>query len=561
MSSYFKIPRFQRPYSWDKENIEDFWQDTIVDGGTDYFIGSMVLYDIGNETFGIVDGQQRLTTITILLAAVRDALAALHADDEDNDDDEGDLAAGLHQLIERSNINNKKEHVLQAEGSYPYLQLGVQKFPPKLDQEPDRDEEEAIKAAATYFREKVGGVVSSVRDDPSLSKAKKRAQTEKALLKIRDKILQLKLIFITVDDEDDAYTIFETLNTRGKDLTVGDLVKNHLLSNLKKENENVDLARDEWNKILERFEESQVDISVNGFILHAWLSRYDYVSEKKLFKDIKKKIKRNNAQEYLDILSLESRIYREILEPSSRKWGIEELAMRDSLEALSIFRVRQSLPMVLSVMRERNAKTLSAKQVRRVLRAIEVFHFAVTAVTSQPSSGGISSMYALHGRELLAAKTPQDKVKSINELLAKLEQRLPRFAEFEATFSDIGFSEERTQQKALVQYILRGLYRYAKPGQPVDFPRLTIEHLAAQATKILDVAHVAMIGNLLYVDDDLNGKLDDKDFGAKKKLLKAQDAVWVDPWILSRSTWTESEIEKRTGRMAKTAYEDVWVMP
>ena len=558
-SSYFKIPRFQRPYSWDKENIEDFWQDTIVDSGGDYFIGSMVLYELGNETFGVVDGQQRLTTMTILLAAIRDALSALRKDDEDSEK-EDDPAAGLHQLVERPNINNKKEYVLQTEGSYPFFQLGVQKFPPKSDQEPDRDEEEAIQAASTYFREKIEGVVESVASDPSLSKARKRKETEKALLEIRDKILRLKLIFITVDDEDDAYVIFETLNTRGKDLTVADLVKNHILSNLKKENENVDVARDEWNTILERFEESQVDISVNSFILHSWLSRYDYVSEKKLFKDIKRKIKKNNVREYLDALSHESRLYREILEPSSRKWQIEELPMRDSIQALNTFRVRQPLPMVLSVMRDRDAKTLGAKQVKRALRAIEVFHFAVTAVTSQPSSGGISSMYALHARELLAAKTPQAKANCLDELITKLKQRMPKFAEFEATFLEIGFSDERTQQKALVQYILREFYKHGKPGQPVDFSRMTIEHLAGQATKSVDSDHVAMLGNLIYVDDDLNGVLGNKDFKDKKKLLKGQDAVWVDPWVLSRTQWTETDIEARARKMAKTAFNEVWTL-
>src|SRR5436309_13755282 len=106
---YFKIPRFQRPYSWERVETEDFWTDTIVESDSDYFIGSIVLFKYANNLFGIVDGQQRLTTITMLLCSLRDSLKA-----------EGfpDLAAGLHQLVERPDIDNKDQYVIQTETSY-----------------------------------------------------------------------------------------------------------------------------------------------------------------------------------------------------------------------------------------------------------------------------------------------------------------------------------------------------------------------------------------------------------------------------------------------------------
>ena len=63
--NYFVIPRFQRPYSWEEDNITDFWNDVTGDDVSDYFIGSMVVYKIHKNTLGVVDGQQRLTTIII----------------------------------------------------------------------------------------------------------------------------------------------------------------------------------------------------------------------------------------------------------------------------------------------------------------------------------------------------------------------------------------------------------------------------------------------------------------------------------------------------------------
>jgi len=97
-SGYFRIPRFQRPYSWTQENIQEFWDDVVRDNPTDYFIGAMVVFRDGNQRYGVVDGQQRLTTITILLAALRNTLS-----------EEGfvDLAEGIQGLIERKNIDNK----------------------------------------------------------------------------------------------------------------------------------------------------------------------------------------------------------------------------------------------------------------------------------------------------------------------------------------------------------------------------------------------------------------------------------------------------------------------
>jgi uncharacterized protein with ParB-like and HNH nuclease domain len=101
-SGYFRIPRFQRPYSWTTENIQEFWDDVVRDRPVDYFIGSMVTFKEGSQRYAVVDGQQRLTTITILLAVLRNRLQAVGFED---------LAKGIHGLIERRNIDNKEEFI------------------------------------------------------------------------------------------------------------------------------------------------------------------------------------------------------------------------------------------------------------------------------------------------------------------------------------------------------------------------------------------------------------------------------------------------------------------
>lgn len=397
---YYKIPRFQRPFSWEKDQIEEFWADTIADNETDYFIGSMVIYeeDKNKKVFGIVDGQQRLTTITLTLCALRNAFAA-----------EGftDQAAGVHGRIERNNIDNEPEFVLQPETSYPYFQEHIQKFGA-----PDADgkvgeEELLLKAAYDLISSNIRDAVTAVKKDPSVGKDDKKARIKEKLTQIRSRILGLKVIHITLDNEDDAYVIFETLNTRGRDLTIADLLKSHLLKLIKPKNANVDIYREKWSEIVRAIEGNNVKL--DEFLYHHWLSKYErYVPAKKLFKSIRREVRAANAKEYFDTLYDDAMIYCGIVNPTSQQWSKNEYDIRSSLVAFQIFRVKQQIPMILSVMREYKAKRLKLKHVQNILRSIENFHLIFSAVTSQRSSGGISSMYASHAIELVKAQTIVD---------------------------------------------------------------------------------------------------------------------------------------------------------
>ena len=114
---YYSIPRFQRPYSWGVQQLEDFWDDVVIESNDDYFIGAVVVFPGLGESLDIVDGQQRLTTITVALAAIRDLFGSL---------DEMDLAIGVQGFIERPDKRNTDQFVLKTQTSYPYLQTQIQ---------------------------------------------------------------------------------------------------------------------------------------------------------------------------------------------------------------------------------------------------------------------------------------------------------------------------------------------------------------------------------------------------------------------------------------------------
>lgn len=337
------------------------------------------------------------------------------------------------------------------------------------------------------------------------------------------------------------------------------MVKGHLTKMIKPRNLNVDLTKDKWNKLLRVIEESSSDLSSEGYIHHYWLSRYEYLPAKKLYKAFKKIIKSNDdAQSFLNLLSTDAITYREINETAFRKWDKQEYSIRESLDALNMFRVKQPLPMLLSIMREYKAGSLKIRQVQEILQAIENFHFIFTAITSQRSSGGIAQMYALHARDLNKAQTNEDKMKIINSLKKKLIERKPGYPEFEAQFNDLKYSETFSKQKKLIQYILGKITNLETNGYPINYNLMTIEHIAAQNARIkVSPESCAKIGNLLLIDHDLNDKLGNKDF-SDKKILLLSSKVKVDEIIKNASIWNEDEIVRRTKYLANIAYNTVW---
>ena len=158
-SDYYKIPRFQRPYSWDNENITEFWNDTIANrtrDEEDYFIGAIVVYDDKYGFKGGVDGQQRMTTIVILLSALREAFKS-----------EGfnNLSQGIQNIIERKNINNENQFVLSTESSYPFFQEKILKFSEAELDMPIGPEEKNIENAYQYFLSQISNTIKSLQEN------------------------------------------------------------------------------------------------------------------------------------------------------------------------------------------------------------------------------------------------------------------------------------------------------------------------------------------------------------------------------------------------------------
>lgn len=555
-SGYFQIPRFQRPYSWGKEEVENFWSDIIGDKTDSYFIGSMVVYQTRKPYFGIVDGQQRLTTITIVLSVIRDAFLRLG---------EENLAKGIHRFIETPNNDYVNEFVLNAETSFPYLQNHIQSFNDndsviKINCEVGA-EESNLKAAYELLADKLEQHIPFTstenpqmeffgHDDPVLK-----------LKELRDKFLSLKLVFIQLDNEDDAYLIFETLNARGRDLKTSDLVKNLILKTIKNAHSSLDSPKEAWNHLIKRFDDISDSSAIDSFLLHFWISKHAYTTDKKLFSLIKEYIIEdlNNAKILLQDLSEYASCYSKMLSPESSDWTKEQFEVKSSLIALNSFKVKQQSSFVLALLVSYFSKKISLKQLKNSLKRIEHFHFAFNAITQQRSSGSIATMYSQHSIKLTNAQN-QDEIQSVlTSLNRKLVEKQPSYSEFEVKFLDLNYLSNRTKSKNIIKYSLCKLLGNQSNGLDINHNNLTIEHLIPEVTIKSggDPLVVGNVGNLLLTDARTNGhELKDNSPVEKLSILSASGYPLKSNFILG-SEWNENNVIIRAKEISKYVYSEV----
>jgi hypothetical protein len=546
--SYFHIPRFQRPYSWPRENVQDFWDDVVGVQSDDYFLGSMVVYKDKPQRFGVVDGQQRLTTIIIFLATLRNALRS---------NGHEDLAKGVQRMIERENIDNKPEYTLATETSFPFFQEHVQKWgTPQL---PGKriSEEEALVDAYNLLTQNMTETLAAINADPSVPSQAKEDRKLKKLLSIRDAVLGLKVIVVTLDTEDDAYVIFETLNTRGKNLALADLVKNHLAKHNRTANANVDQFKIKWQNLVSLLEGSKADLDVDTFIHHFWLSRYPFLPARSVFRTLRKKVGERDASQFLDNLSNDATLYRAIHDPLPDSWTKQEGQIATSIAGLRLFKVTQHSPCLLALTRAYRADRIKYGKFQAIVAAIENFHFLFTAVTSQRSSGGIYTMYATAGRRLEEAKDAKAVQQVLGDLVQKLRVKRPSIDEFLLHFTELIYTMRMSKQRNLARYVLGRFASADHQAVVPDTQNMTIEHLAPQAAMKGQDNVCGQMGNLLLIPGQLNERLRDRPFSDKLQILQKAGVVLSDD-LKSASDWGPAEIAKRTEKMAVVAYNVHW---
>ncbi len=529
----FIIPEYQREYDWTDDNLNEFIQDINNSDERKYFIGHMVCEgDYNGTSFKVIDGQQRVTTITIMLSVIRDIFFEKNLNN---------LANGLHENYIFSKDKDYNEYViLDNKMPYPILQSYVQSKPNKKNKKLEAKksgEKKIIKAYDKFYKDW-------------------KHLDEESLKNLRDKILNLEIIFVAVDDEVDAFTIFETLNAKGKDLTPLDLIKNQIFKNYTRQS-HLDEPNDSWKKIIKNSKDKNMK-----FLNYFWASKYKKVSDRRIYKEFVKEAKNNNFDynEFVKSLLKDSKIFKKIINPNVTDWNQHgEFKVYISLNAIQIFNIQVANSLLISLIREYESKNITLKYLIKALRMIEKFHFINNAIIGGRSSG-LDTMYSKVSRDLYIASKKEKKHIIIDNFITKLQEKLPNFEQFKAKVDEkLYYLSSDTKQKKLVQYVLKKL-EYEKQNYNIELHNMSIEHIYPekfdQNWKDINIKHIKSIGNLVLLDSSINSDIGNKSFDIKKNIILDKSTLLTTKNVFEKNKiWDENTIINRKNEIVKALYE------
>lgn len=558
----YVVPRFQREYSWMKEQINELWFDVISNIKKDnnsqlinneYFIGSLVL--VGDETgkeMQIVDGQQRLTTITIFLSVLCECFVGIK---------KNQLADALFEnYIEGKDDDGRKFFKLINETPKPFFQRNIQHIQKKNDQ-PETQEERNLLSA---YKE-ITFLASKEKLCRHFDVANPSDEEYEVILKaVRDQVLRyLKIIFITVNEEDEAYTIFETLNARGMNLSFVDLIKNKLFKALNDDHPS-DEAKDNWRKIRSILTQRSGAGTIENFIRHWWVSKYAYVSNENLYKSFIGKWRKGEIDpvKFIRELKDDAHLYAMLSSPLESDFPqMEDKPIFNALNSIKLFGITQCRPFFLSLLRAKSNGTVRHRDIINAVKVIENFHFMFNAVCSLRPSGieGAYSKAARSINQLTSTKVSNGVV--IQQLCALLSNRKPDISVFTENFRDVVFTDEQSKQKKLIQYMISQFEMVRHSGKEYKPDSITLEHIKPQSDG--GEKEIGMIGNLLPLSKVLNEEagnscLDDKIPIYTKSEFKMVEEFIAEYYGYYNGVWDLESIVERTDRLAGEAYLTVW---
>lgn len=551
----FMIPRFQRDYSWEKKNCEEFLDDIIKclkckDGKletTSYFLGTMLF--IGNfdeksdKEIQVVDGQQRITTITILFSVISDIF---REKGEDN------LSKLIFSYIMTSDDDGNEVRIIKSESSYPYFSYYIQDREKIVKQEPSSEEELCIQSTYRLFRSRLEE--KNLKD--FMSEKCEGFQNDISLIDIfkaiRDQILNCIFISISTDDNTQAYRIFEILNAKGKKLAAIDLIKNRLFEKLRK-TEPADFAKCKWNELKGIINECDVSsVGIGTFYRHFWNSCYKQAGTSQLYEIFLSMVKQNEYEAFLDSLVNNAKYYVQIIKPSRDDYDNKKQYywLVQSFKVLTdFFSIAQVRVVLMAILWAKDEDIISMKDFKRAVLFLENFHFAYTAVMSGKTNrlDGIYSRTAIKLRKC----TTKNQSKSVLEtyLYNSLKSLIPTEEQFTEKFVELCYSKKSTPLNLKCKYALLKLNCYYQDKELFEDDS-SIEHIIPES----EGQDVNNIGNLIMLEGNLNVEADNKNYLDKIPIYKKSNYAWVKDFTSKHSSWTNDMIKDRAKEMAALYY-------
>ena len=540
----YAVPPFQRDYSWTQDQWDDLWQDiemAVKPGAeTDHYMGYLVLQTDDNKNFNVIDGQQRMTTLSLLVLAVLRVMNKLVESGNDPEQNKRRLEQ-LRQTyvgyLDPVTLNaqpklklNKSNNAYYEYYIVPMLEL------PKF----------GLRSSDALLRKASEWLTSKIEENIEIN------HSGEALARFLD-ILSDRLFFtvITVADELNAFTVFETLNARGVRLSPTDLLKNYLFSVVNKtpthSNEMEALER-RWDEILGKIGSA----NFSDFLRVHWNSRNSFVRESGLFKTIRDKIKDRKAVfDLIRDMDEDAATFAALGEPGSNQWTIDQQRW---LGELRQFGIRQPWPLLLSAYRKFNEDDFT-----KLCKYCSIISFRYNVICSR-ATGDQERTY-----NKLARDVSSGTISQLAKLVNAFQPIYPRDNEFEAAFSTKTLKTTANRNKGIVKYILAMLN--SKSGEPLEpgSPKISLEHIWPENTSDSwpstgdqnkdDVVY--RFGNMVLIEVELNKLAGNNAFVAKRKIYLESKIVQAHEIADNNEEWNLGRINLRQRTMAKMA-RNVW---
>lgn len=534
----YRVPQFQRDYSWEQDNWEDLWIDleTASVNEKAHYMGSVVLQGISGKEFLIIDGQQRFTTLSILTLAFINEIQELSNRGIEKEANNERVDILMRQYIgqkDPSSLSYSSKLFLN-ENNDGFYQNRLLSFKEPINEKKLSDSERLMWQAYAFFRGRID----------SRFKNKSGADLAAYLNQVVGELMMF--IQITVQDELNAYTVFETLNSRGVELTSTDLLKNYLFSLVAISKTDLDRVKGQWKKIIDIIGLKEFPV----FLRYHLLATRKVITKEYLFKEIKQfVITGQNVFDLLDILERYAYTYVALSTPDDEIWNNDK-DLRNAINILKLFKVTQWKPLAMVA-----EEKLSAEDFKKILNSLVIISYRYNVV-AKLQTNEMEKIYSKAAINLSSGYTL-----NITGILNDLKALYVGDEDFKNYFSLKQFNTNNSSDKKIARYTLYKLEGQTKDGSFYDYETDsgTIEHILPESfpevwrqdfTDEEFDRNLYMIGNLTLLEPSKNNKdAGDKNFEDKKKVFASSKYALtkriIDP------QWTTQNIKNRQIQLAK----------
>ena len=541
-SSQFSIPIYQRLYSWTENECERLWNDIMTTGKSEipsHFIGSIMyiekgMYHISEpEPLLVIDGQQRLTTVSLLL----EVLARKLGNNEIINGFSGRKIREYYLINPLENGERKYKLLLSQNDRSIYISIIEQKDYPK-------DYSLRIKYIFEYFTGKVDTL------------------SESEIKNLCYGLLKLFIVDISLNrDNDNPQLIFESMNSTGKDLSQADLIRNFMLMRLDIETQKK-LYEDYWRPMEIEFGQEAYTSYFDSFMRHYLTMRTGSIPNiSEVYEEFKKYFynqKVNNETELKELKKYAIYFCAMALDKE------EDKKLKEAFSDLRDLKVDVSYPLLLELYNDYTMNILSKDDFIEIIRLIESYVFR-RAVCGIPTNS-LNKTFASFSKSIKKEKY-LESVKAYFNLMTSY-RRFPNDEEFatELKYRDLYNFRSRT-------YWLRRLENYDRKER-VNVSEYTIEHILPQNTNLnqdwvqalgpdwqkIQQKYVHTIGNLTLTG--YNAEYSDKFFTDKRDMKGGfkESPLKLNRGLSNLDTWNEEKILQRAESLSKEAL-NVWKYP